>query len=328
MHEGCPLDRCFCCTNCCSWPDLLATGDQEVFWGPPLVYGRILILLCLWNSLSSETLPVRTPLLTWLLVQLLEHTSSPGCWVALVTKEVSPHSHPMLFPPFSCLDSTFLYWALPPPFWSLVVTPTSDFLFPNRPPYISTHLWVYKYLMETWCEALISAQCTWSSGWECLGEAVGSQSSKGLGDNCDGSNETSSHARSPVPHEDYHGGGRVSVVDIGSSHCSYFLWWILDKKQWSSSANIFVLPRRGLRDKASVQVLGILWSAILGWGLRNWGWRRKYLGNFGPLRGTSVLVPLLLRNFGYWTAIEVSEMAEFHSPKFVIPREEGGHCLY
>lgn len=182
--------------------------------------------------------------------------------------------------------------------------------------------------METWCEALISAQCTWSSGWECLGEAVGSQSSKGLWDNCDGSNETSSHARSPVPHEDYHGGGRVSVVDIGSSHCSYFLWWILDKKQWSSSANIFVLPRRGLRDKASVQVLGILWSAILGWGLRNWGWRRKYLGNFGPLRGTSVLVPLLLRNFGYWTAVEVSEMAEFHSPKFVIPREEGGHCLY
>lgn len=182
--------------------------------------------------------------------------------------------------------------------------------------------------METWCEALISAQCTWSSGWECLGEAVGSQSSKGLGDNCDGSNETSSHARSPVPHEDYHGGGRVSVVDIGSSHCSYFLWWILDKKQWSSSANIFVLPRRGLRDKATVQVLGILWSAILGWGLRNWGWRRKYLGNFGPLRGTSVLVRLLLRNFGYWTAVEVSEMAEFHSPKFVISREEGGHCLY
>lgn len=31
----------------------------------------------------------------------------------------------------------------------------------------------------------------------------------------------------------------MSVVDIGSCHCSYFLWWILDKEQRSSLANIF-----------------------------------------------------------------------------------------
>lgn len=124
MHEGCPLDRCFCCTNCCSWPDLLATGDQEVFWGPPLVYGRILILLCLWNSLSSETLPVRTPLLTWLLVQLLEHTSSPGCWVALVTKG---RRSLLTAIPCSSLPSA----ALTPPFYTgLYLHPFDPWLSP------------------------------------------------------------------------------------------------------------------------------------------------------------------------------------------------------
>lgn len=31
----------------------------------------------------------------------------------------------------------------------------------------------------------------------------------------------------------------MSVVEIGFCHYSYFLWWILDKEQRSSSANIF-----------------------------------------------------------------------------------------